>query len=294
MSANRTEPEKVTYIDQRRSTAAQGADDGIDRSVSRYLAFSGGSATCGKGIKQPFATLTAEAMELPYINLGYANGGVGAMTDDILGLTLCQNAQGCVVQVTSAHLLSNRLYSVHRRRNDRFLAASKILQRLYPTVDFTDFAFSRHLLSTLHQISAEKFEVVVKELRTAWMARMRRLLTSIGGHCVLLWLADHAPEDQHWAAHPAGLQADPLFVTRAMLDELRPLVRDVVIISREGSGDDIPAQPGWQVVGTGPRRIPGADVHFQVASALLPVLCGAAADGDRSRPLPRPCDASGL
>jgi hypothetical protein len=63
-----------------------------------------------------------------------------------------------VVQVLAVQNLSNPYYTVHPRRNDRFLRASARLQNLYQDVDFTEFHFTRHMLQTLQMVSAPRFE----------------------------------------------------------------------------------------------------------------------------------------
>ena len=172
--------------------------------------------------------LVEQAMRQPCVNLGCVNGGIDAFLGDAVVTDICRNADLTVVQVMGANVLSNRFYSVHPRRNDRFLRASSVLEAIYYDVDFSDFAFTRHLLQTLHATSIERFETVVRELREAWVARMRTLLTGIGENVMLLWLADTPLSDRPWADHPAHLQAEPLFITRSMVEELRPLVRDIL------------------------------------------------------------------
>ena len=54
-----------------------------------------------------------------------------------------------MIQVSGAQNLSNRFHAVHPRRNDRFLRASTLLKTIYRDVDFTEFNFTRHLLTTL-------------------------------------------------------------------------------------------------------------------------------------------------
>ncbi len=55
-----------------------------------------------------------------------------------------------VIQVMGAHNMSNRFYAVHPRRNDRFLRASLgCCKTIYPEVDFTEFNFTRHMLTAL-------------------------------------------------------------------------------------------------------------------------------------------------
>ena len=82
-------------------------------------------------------------------------------------LSACANAQVTVIQILGAHNMSNRFYTVHPRRNDRFLRASPMLRGIYHDVDFTEFNFTRHMLSRLREISEERFALVVEELKTA-------------------------------------------------------------------------------------------------------------------------------
>ena len=65
--------------------------------------------------------------------------------------------------------------------------------------------------------SAQKFDMVRDELKSAWVARMRAILSQVGGRVILLWLAEHAPDKQ-----PNGetFGADPLFVDRDMIEQL--------------------------------------------------------------------------
>jgi len=193
-----------------------------------YLTFMGSTATYGKFIKKPFAMIVEDAMRQPCVNFGFVNGGIDVFLGDGEVMEICQNADMTVVQIMGAHTLSNRFYSVHPRRNDRFLGASTVLQAIYHDIDFSDCTFTRHMLGKLHTASLDRFDTVVAELRAAWSARMRTLLGNLGENVILLWMSDTPMSDQHWSKHPGQLQADPLFVTRAMVEELRPHVRDIV------------------------------------------------------------------
>jgi hypothetical protein len=94
-------------------------------------------------------------------------------------------------------------------------------------VDFTDFHFTRHLLSCLHHVDADRFSVVRQELRIAWLSRMRTFLDCIGSSVMLLWLA---PDLKDLEADDAGLGPDPLFLSEDLMSELRPLVRETVVV----------------------------------------------------------------
>ena len=128
------------------------------------------------------------------------------------------SAKAVVIQVMGAHNLSNRYYSVHPRRNDRFLRASPTLASLYPEVDFTEFHFTRHMLSRLETISEKRSATVFKELKSAWIARMTALCALIPGPVLLLWISDRLPPDRADVID----DGEPLLVTREMLEALRP------------------------------------------------------------------------
>ena len=196
-----------------------------------YIAFVGGTETYGKFIQQPFPSLVETAIDRTCVNFGCVNGGIDAFVNDQPIMEICRNAELTVLQVMGANNLSNRFYSVHPRRNDRFVAASSVLQAIYSDVDFSQFSFTRHMLCALHDTSPRRFEIVVNELRQAWSARMKSLLGQIGKRVVLLWFSDEALSDQDWSMRPSQLQTDPLFITASMVDDLRPLVADVVVVN---------------------------------------------------------------
>ncbi|WP_394178597.1 DUF6473 family protein [Yoonia maritima] len=194
-----------------------------------YMAFIGSTETYGKFIEKPFPMLVEKAMRQTCVNFGCVNGGIDAFVNDSSVMEICRKSELTVIQVMGANNLSNRFYSVHPRRNDRFLRASTVLQAIYNDVDFSQFAFTRHMLGSLHEKSPERFEIVVKELREAWSARMKNMLGQTGDRVVLLWFSDERLSDQDWTTRPSQLQTDPLFITASMVDELRPLVLDVVV-----------------------------------------------------------------
>lgn len=193
-----------------------------------YLAFVGGTETFGKYIDRPFPALVEKEIGRTCVNFGTVNGGVDAFVNDPTIMAACHDADLTVVQIMGANFLSNRFYSVHPRRNDRFLRASTVLEAIYSDVDFSEFTFTRHMLSKLHALSSERFDIVVSELREAWVARMKNMLGQIGPKVVLLWFARQDLSDDHWNVGSQPLQADPLFITKSMIEQLRPMVMDVV------------------------------------------------------------------
>ncbi len=239
-----------------------------------YIAFLGGTETYGKFIEKPFPALVERAMRQTCVNFGSVNGGIDAFVNDGTVMDICHNADVTVVQIMGANLLSNRFYSVHPRRNDRFLRASTVLEAIYQEVDFSEFSFTRHMLQSLFHQSTDRFETVVGELREAWLARMRLLLNQIGGNVILFWFSDSDPSNNHWASQEGHLQMDPLFITRDMIDQLRPMVKDVVIAKPSAEarirGTHGMIYPRSQERAA--REMMGVDCHKEAATALIPRL----------------------
>lgn len=188
-----------------------------------YVAYLGGIETYGKFIELPFPTLVEHETGLKSVNLGCANVGVDAYLGDKSLIELCANAQVTVIQVMGAQNMSNRFYAVHPRRNDRFVRASSLLRTIYSEVDFTEFSFTRHLLTSLERVEPTKFTMVRNELKEAWVARMTTLIKQIDNKVVLLWLADHAPGE-------GPVDTEPMFIDKSMIDRLSEVAAAVVEI----------------------------------------------------------------
>ena len=227
-----------------------------------YLAFVGGTETYGKFMESPFPDLVEKGLRRPCVNFGCVNGGVDAFVNDPTIMAACHDADMTVVQIMGANFLSNRFYSVHPRRNDRFLRASTVLQAIYNEVDFSDFNYTRHMLGTLHGLSPERFDIVISELREAWVARMKNMLGQIGPKVVLLWFGRSPMSDDVWNSVPDPLQVDPLFITKSMIDELRPLVLDVV--------ESVPSPVALQ---QGTKGMHFSPMQVRAASEMLGVAC---------------------
>jgi hypothetical protein len=190
----------------------------------RYVAVVGGTEVYGKFVERPFPDLLEDHVGLPVVNLGAVNAGIDVFSCDETVLSACSGARVVVLQVMGAHNLRNRFYSVHQRRNDRFLRASPLLRVLYPEVDFTEFAFTRHLIQTLHDIDPLRFVNVREELQSAWVARMSAFLDGVRVPVVLLWMAERRPDD----ASDLQNASDPLFVSDELIDAVRPKLAGVV------------------------------------------------------------------
>lgn len=243
---------------------------GPERDLTQpYVAMLGGSATFGKYVERPFAVLVEQALGRPVANLGALNVGPDFYLSDPAAMDIAAGAQVAVVQVTGAEALSNPFYTVHSRRNDRFLAATPLLRGLFPQVDFADIHFTRHLLQVLERSDAGAYAQVVAGLKQVWLDRMRQLLAQLPRRRLLLWLADAPPPERAEALEPA-----PPFIDRAMLEALRAEVSDVVIAT-----PSLRARSMAPFDKTYPETeaalaacLPGAAVHAEVAAELAPVL----------------------
>lgn len=188
-----------------------------------YVAVLGGSETFGRHVARPYPALLAERIGMQVANLGVMHAGVSLYSNERGILDTASQADVTVLQVLGAQNMSNRLYCVHPRRNDRFLTYSAALRLIYPEVDFAEINFTGHLVSRLRQASEERFSIVVEELRWAWVERMRRVIRFIRNDVHLLWLSERGIDDGSADAD----SLDPMFVTRSMLDELSPLVSGI-------------------------------------------------------------------
>ncbi|MCW9043717.1 MAG: DUF6473 family protein [Pseudopelagicola sp.] len=193
----------------------------------------GGTETYGKYVERPFPTLLAEMTGVSCVNLGVMNAGVDVLLAEPSILELARRARLTVVQLPGAPNMSNRYYTVHPRRNDRFTGASQVMKMVFREIDFTEFHFTRHMLGALAARAPERYTILRTELQQAWLARMKTVIERIGGaRVLLLWFADHALDTED---APYGLGQDPLFVEHSMVDQLRPLVAGVVesVVSEE-------------------------------------------------------------
>jgi len=237
----------------------------------RYLAFLGGAETYGKFIANPFPDMVERITGQVCVNFGCPNAGIDVFSHDPFVPVAAAGAHVTVVQVMGAQNMTNRFYSVHPRRNDRFVQASQLLRTIYNEVDFSEYHFNKHLLGTLMTVSPERFDLVRSELQNAWQARMSLLLSKIGGKIILFWFAKHSPEQELEAQ---GTSADPMFVTRDMIEFLRPSVTKVVEVVASpaalASGTDgmVFAQKEAPAAG----HIMGPAAHEEAASALSTVI----------------------
>lgn len=225
-----------------------------------YVCFIGGSETFGRFVARPYPALVEDMTGMPCLNLGSANAGLDSFLQDATVISLARGARMVVLQLMGPQYLSNRFYTVHPRRNDRFIKANAPLRRLYPSVDFTEFSFVGHLLNRLQHVSRHKFRQVQAELQATWAERMRLALRLYGRPVLLLWMEEG--------------QAMTRLLDRDMLARLE---RDGVELLRIGS-DQWVSQQGVRdmVFGAAQARAatvsPSSAYHRLVAQRLTPFV----------------------
>ncbi|WP_305547934.1 DUF6473 family protein [Tabrizicola sp.] len=243
---------------------------GPQRDLSRpYFAMLGGSATFGKYVTRPYATLVEQALGCPVANLGALNAGPDFYLQDSAALDIAARARVAVVQVTGAEAMTNAYYSVHHRRNDRFLAATPALRDLFPRVDFTDIHFTRHLMQVLERSDASAYDRLVAGLKQTWLDRMRLLLARLPDRRLLLWLAEGPPPDRAETLDPA-----PPFIDQPLLDALMPQVSGLVVATPSPRARALqPLDMTYpETEAAQAACLPGAAVHVEVADRLVPAL----------------------
>ena len=198
-----------------------------------YLSFMGSTEVFGRFVDCCFVQTTEALLGRACVNLGSINAGIDSFLFDESLMEVMAGADLTVVQLMDAQNLSNRFYQVHPRRNDRFVAAHPALSALYPEVDFTDFHFNKHLLTTLHDVGPDRFAEVQEHLQEVWLDRMDQLLSNLGERVVLLWLRQKTiPE--------CALGPTPTFVSPNMVALLRSRTQTVVEVATrdaETAGD---------------------------------------------------------
>lgn len=233
-----------------------------------YIAVIGGTETYGKFIERPFTELVEDDVNTTSVNFGCVNAGADVFLNEPVILEACSKARVTVVQAMGAQNMSNRFYAVHPRRNDRFLKASVLLKMVFREVDFTDFHFTRHMLSTLKKLSEERFTLVEEEIKEAWKARMQVMLEKIDGKTVVLWIDDSNPEGKSDLGH------DPLFVDREMIEAIRPYCTKVVevALSDQAKAEGVAGMVYPEMEEPMAKEMMGMRAHQEIADSLAEAL----------------------
>lgn len=231
---------------------------------TKYIAVLGGSRTYGKFVVAPYADLLEDALRMRVVNFGCRNAGLDAFVNDQSLISICLRAELVIVEIQGITDLSNRFYTVHPRRNDRFVQASLMMERQFPQADFTRFNFTCHMLKSLQYQWPEQVSPLLSDLRETWISRMERLLKLLQGRVVLLWMGNDPP-----ATKPVGFGAH-----RDMIDAITPYAIDYVEVIF-GSEVQSLGTEGMHFLpheAEMAKAFPGPTAHRQVAAALEAVL----------------------
>jgi len=229
-----------------------------------YLVALGGTETYGKFVAEPWPALLEGRIGMPVANFGCVNAGIDLFLSDPQITEIAGAARLTVLQLTGPQNMTNRFYAVHPRRNDRFLRATGAMRATFPEVDFTEFNFTRHMLTSLADRFPQRFDQLAGELRAAWVARMRQLLERIGGQVVLLWIGSH---------HLGGI-SDPVPLTADMVADVQGRARHTMRVEPSMTARAAGTAGMWFGALEEPAaaEMPGPMVHAEVAEALAPVL----------------------
>jgi len=232
-----------------------------------YISFIGGSETYGKFVDQPFPSLVENALDYTCANWGTPGAGPSFFLKDPVVLEACSNSKICVVSVMGAVAMSNRLYSVFKRRNSRVRVTSAGLQAMFPDLKLSEYRFAHNMLRHMYRDNPNNFKVLEIELREAWIARMRELLDEIETCRVLFWMSERTPDEAFDPKNSDAFVTHPAFVDRAMLEAVAPMA-DLVIEYvpqqvKPGSGTGLIDHDGLPSI-----PVPSDLMHAQAASLL--------------------------
>lgn len=267
MSYAFTSEGSLNYFPSRYGTSKLTFRGPVRSTVGDYLVTLGGTETFGKYVQTPFPQLLEGDLGLPVINLGCMNAGPDLYLNEPDILDIATAARACVVQVLGAQNMSNRYYSVHRRRNDRFLAATKLLQGMFPSVDFTEFNFTRHMLTALQTAAPDRFEVVAEELRAGWVLQMRRLLSQLRLPTLLLWISDASPPEPQ---QRSKILCNAPLIDTEMIKAVRPLATSYieVVSSPAARAEGVGAMVFAPMERLSAAVLPGQSAHCEIAEQV--------------------------
>ena len=245
----------------------------------RYVAFLGDSHTFARFCPHPYPVLIGDTIGMTTANFGADGAGPGFFLGADAVLDAAALADVCVVQVMGARALTNRMYSVRPRRNERLHAVTDLLAGIYPEVEFSRFTTVRALLHRLFEVDEDRFAMIENELKNAWIGRVQTLLAEIECPTILLWFSAREPEVCALDASMADLVAAPAFVDRAMIDAVSGNTDAVVeVVGTDGLPQDLTRdgtpvlfKPSGQPIVEN-TTLPSPKMHRICADALVPEI----------------------
>ena len=238
-----------------------------------YVSFIGGSETYGKFVEHPFPSLVEQALDYTCVNWGTPGAGPSFFLKDPVVLEGCSNSQACVISVMGAVAMSNRLYSVFKRRNSRVKTTSASLKAMFPNLNLDGFRFAHNMLRLMHNDNPSNFKVLEIELKEAWIARMCELLDEIETTRVLLWMSERTPDESLGLENRSSFVTHPAFVDREMFEAIAPmadLVIEYVAASPDVGADEALQKEEGMALPALP--CPGTIMHQQTAALLVDPL----------------------
>lgn len=202
-----------------------------------FIACLGSSDTFGQTVPAPYAMLLERQMPLPIANFGIINAGIDAYLNDPDLLGILGQAEYIILQVMGAQGQSNDYYTVHPRRNDRFVKAHDKLKELFPEIDFTEFHFTRHMLSHLETADTERFDILRKHLRRTWRRKMKLLCDKLPIAPHLLWFSSRPLAQKERGL----LEADPNFITADDIKAISRHTKSLINVTREKPTHRLPS-----------------------------------------------------
>lgn len=232
-----------------------------------YISCLGGCDVYGRYLDTPFPDMLQAETDRTVVSLAVEHAGLDAYLNDPGALATAAQAQTVLVHVTGSQNTSNRFYTVHPRRNDRFLKASSALRSLYPEMDFTEVHFTGHLLHRLQSISEARFEQIVEEIRRAWGARMRHLISQMDGDVILFWFA---PAPMAEPDRPAWVSER--FLDKATVTLLVPYVSTIIECVPKDWRDGASAMQVPPMDVNRAEGLPGPGAHRMLADVLGDII----------------------
>ncbi|MEM7670515.1 MAG: DUF6473 family protein [Pseudomonadota bacterium] len=244
-----------------------------------YMVCLGSAHTFGRFASLPFPQLVERGLNRPVVNFGTEGAGPGLFLNDPDIIHVANGAEICVIEVMSARAISNRMYTVRARRNERLMRTSELLRGLYPDVDFGQFAGVKGMLRAIERADPDRFRLVHNEIRNAWIARMQSLLNEIERPTLLFWFAEDAPPERDEVTTANGGGKHPPFVDGDMIDAVRSDANGYVeCCGNAGLPQDLTRDGQvmlFQPTGRPIERntnLPSPEMHAEAADALMTAI----------------------
>ena len=128
-----------------------------------------------------------------------------------------------VIVIPCATAISNRMYTLQEGAGRRLHDTSHLLEGIYREIDFDRAWPIMTLLDLLHRTDPDRFGLVEREIKHAWLVHMQTLLRTATGTRVLVWSSDRRPSDEGDATRAPSQRIQPVFVDEAMIAAIRGL-----------------------------------------------------------------------